>query len=853
MVDVTVGKLADTVGTSVERLLQQMADAGLPQTSPDDTVSDEEKQKLLAHLKSSQAAAAEEASTKKITLKRKTLSTLKAPSASGKKTVNVEVRKKRTYMKKADEDIQAQKELEEAQAAEQEAFEQAAEQPSSYLNDDIEMKRQAAAQARKEEEEKHRKEVEKAQQQKMTDGRRGVPDPAAAAPGPKGTLRKAAIPGVRKDDEEQDKLARKKKAGAKVPKQRGNQKKLNLNALSAVLDDDNSGRSIVKVEQARDNVRFDNRHGFQQPTEERKYTVELPASITVSELAQQMSVKAGEVIKVLMNMGTMATINEVIDQDTAQLVVEEMGHEFVLRSANEVEEQLVEEVTAADEGTLESRAPVVTVMGHVDHGKTSLLDYIRNSRVAAGEAGGITQHIGAYRVNTDHGEITFLDTPGHAAFTAMRARGAQTTDVVILVCAADDGVMPQTEEAVAHSKAAGVPMVVAVNKIDKEDADPDKVKNELSALEVIPEDWGGDVQFVPVSAHTGEGIEQLLDAVLLQSEMLELKAAPDLPASGVVIESRLDKGRGSVVTVLVQSGTLRKGEILLAGTQFGRVRAMIDDTGQEVESAGPSTPVEILGLDGVPNAGDEFLVVPDDRKAREVAEHRKQKEDEERQLRTQVRKMENLFADLEAGEKKVLPVFVKADVRGSLEAILSAMEELGNDEVEVNVVGSGVGGISESDINLCLTTGAIMLGFNVRAESSAKKLAEAEGVEVRYYSVIYNLLDEIKQALGGMLAPERIEEIVGIAEVRDVFRSPKFGQVAGCMVTEGTVFRNKPIRVLRDNVVIHEGDLDSLRRFKDDVAEVRNGTECGIGVRDYDVKVGDLIEVFDVTEVERTL
>ncbi len=864
MADVTVGKLAEMVGAPVERLLQQMEEAGLAQKSADDTVSDEEKQTLLAFLKKSHGSTSTSSETKKITLKRKTLSTLKAPSGGGKKTVNVEVRKKRTYIKKDEADIRAQKELEETKRKEQdelpevdaapiEAAEPAAPTPAGTTAvDDIELKRQAAAQARMQEEERQMQERKAIQEQKAAEeqAKREKEERDKQRADKKPMLKKAPATATKEEDE--DKLSRKKKSGTRTPKERGKSNKLDLNTISAVLDDDLSERKIVKVEQAKAEIRFDNKHTFQKPVEAKTFEVEIPETIVVSELAQRMAVKAGEVIKTLMKMGTMATINESIDQDTAQLVVEEMGHTVRLISANEVEEKLEEEVSTA-EGTLESRAPVVTVMGHVDHGKTSLLDYIRNSRVASGEAGGITQHIGAYRVNTDHGNITFLDTPGHAAFTAMRARGAQSTDVVILVVAADDGVMPQTEEAVQHSKAAGVPIVVAINKIDKEDADPDKVKNELAALEVIPEDWGGDVQFIPVSAHSGEGIEQLLDAVLLQSEMLELQAAKDLPGKGVVVESRLDKGRGTVATVLVQNGTLNKGDIMLAGNHFGRVRAMIDDAGNEVESAGPAMPVEILGLDGVPNAGDEFVVLPDERRARDVAEHRQEKERDERQQRQQSAKLENIFANMGEDEKKILPVFVKADVRGSLEAILSSLSELGNDEVEVQVVGSGIGGISESDINLSLTSNAIMIGFNVRAESSAKKTAETEGVEIRYYSVIYNLLDEVKQALGGMLAPERIEEIVGIAEVRDVFRSPKFGQVAGCMVVEGNVYRNKPIRVLRDNVVIHEGELDSLRRFKDDVAEVRNGMECGIGVKDYDVKVGDQIEVYDVKEVARSL
>jgi translation initiation factor IF-2 len=547
----------------------------------------------------------------------------------------------------------------------------------------------------------------------------------------------------------------------------------------------------------------------------------------------------------------MATINQPLDQETAQLIVEELDHKVVMVSSNAVEENLSKDLKTT--GEMISRAPVVTVMGHVDHGKTSLLDYIRKAKVASGEAGGITQHIGAYRVKTDHGEITFLDTPGHAAFTAMRARGAQCTDVIILVVAADDGVMPQTVEAVQHARASGVPIVVAVNKCDKEGADPDRVKNELAAKDVIPEEWGGDTQFINVSAHTGDGIEQLLEAISLQAELQELTAVIDSASKGVVIEARIDKGRGVVATVLVQSGTLKTGDILLAGQSYGRVRAMTNEIGQQVKEAGPSTPIEILGLDTPPNAGDEFVIVPDERRARDVAEYRSESERHDRLARQQIANLESMFVGMTAGEKKVLPVVVKTDVRGSLEAILAALAEVGNDEVQINVVSSGVGGITGNDANLAMTSGAIVIGFNVRADATARRTAEAENIEIRYYSVIYQLLDDVKSALEGMLDPERVETIVGIADVRDVFSSPKFGQIAGCMVTEGTVYRSKPIRVLRENVVIYEGELESLRRFKDDVADVRNGTECGIGVKNYDVKVGDQIEVFEVTQVKRKL
>ena len=596
-----------------------------------------------------------------------------------------------------------------------------------------------------------------------------------------------------------------------------------------------------------------NQHGFEQPTEKIIYDVNVPENITVGDLAQQMAVKAGAVIKELMSLGVMANINQMLDQDTATLVVEELGHRVVLKSAEEVEERL-EETRTNQEGTPEPRAPVVTVMGHVDHGKTSLLDYIRESRVASGEAGGITQHIGAYHVKTGKGMITFLDTPGHAAFTAMRARGAKSTDIVILVVAADDGVMPQTEEAVQHARAAGVPIVVAVNKMDKEGADPERVKTELAAKEVIPEDWGGDTQFIPVSAHTGEGIDELLESLLLQSELLELTAPADVPASGIVIESRLDKGRGAVASLLIQQGTLKQGDIVLAGLQYGRVRAMLDENGEQIQEAGPSIPVEVLGLDGTPDAGDPMVAVESEKKAREVADFRQEKMRSSKLARQQAAKLDNMFETMTAGSVETLNLIIKADVRGSFEALQGALADLGNEEVKVNIVSGGVGGISETDISLAMTSSAIIIGFNTRADSKARATAENEGVEIRYYNVIYDLIDDVRAALSGMLSPEMREEIVGIAEVRDTFRSPKFGQVAGCMVIEGTIYRSKPIRVLRDNVVIYEGELESLRRFKDDANEVRNGTECGIGVKNYtDVKVGDLIEVFDVNEIARSL
>ncbi|HHF5041102.1 translation initiation factor IF-2 [Haemophilus influenzae] len=592
---------------------------------------------------------------------------------------------------------------------------------------------------------------------------------------------------------------------------------------------------------------------FTKPAQVVKSDVVIGETITVAELANKMAVKATEIIKMMMKMGEMVTINQVIDQETAQLVAEELGHKVILRNENELEEAVLGDRDVNAEKV--TRAPVVTIMGHVDHGKTSLLDYIRKAKVAAGEAGGITQHIGAYHVEMDDGKmITFLDTPGHAAFTSMRARGAKATDIVVLVVAADDGVMPQTIEAIQHAKAAGAPLVVAVNKIDKPEANPDRVEQELLQHDVISEKFGGDVQFVPVSAKKGTGVDDLLDAILLQSEVLELTAVKDGMASGVVIESYLDKGRGPVATILVQSGTLRKGDIVLCGFEYGRARAMRDENGKEVDEAGPSIPVELLGLSGVPAAGDEATVVRDEKKAREVALYRQGKFREVKLARQQKAKLENMFSNMSEGDVAELNVIVKADVQGSVEAIVQALNELSTNEVKVKVVGSGVGGITETDATLATASNAIIVGFNVRADATARRVIEAENIDLRYYSIIYELLNEIKAAMSGMLEPEFKQEIIGLAEVRDVFRHPKFGAIAGCMVTEGVVKRNNPIRVLRDNVVIFEGELESLRRFKDDVSEVRNGMECGIGVKNYnDVKVGDQIEVFEVVEVKRSI
>ena len=865
MAQVTVEQLAETVGASVDRLLSQMKDAGLPHASADEAVSEEDKQTLLAHLKKSHGERA--GAPKKITLKRKSVSTLRAGGA-GKRTVNVEVRKKRTYVKR-EETEEAESEVDIIAEAPQDVADQvetpepipaevAGAADTASDSDDPELLRQRAASRRKAEEQARQLELEATVKARAEEAARQAEEQAGQG-AVKDTDRKPkrlhAAPSKDDATKTRDELRRRPGKGrlerGGVPGARGKQRghNLSMNDLEAVE------AGVARRRGGRRKKLSDepNQHAFEQPTEKIIYDVNVPENITVGDLAQQMAVKAGEVIKELMNLGVMANINQMLDQDTATLVVEELGHRVVLKSAEELEERL-EETLASQEGTPEPRAPVVTVMGHVDHGKTSLLDYIRESRVASGEAGGITQHIGAYHVKTDKGMITFLDTPGHAAFTAMRARGAKSTDIVILVVAADDGVMPQTEEAIQHARAAGVPIVVAVNKIDKEAADPERVKTELAAKDVIPEDWGGDTQFIPVSAHTGQGIDELLDALLLQSEVLELTAPADVPASGIVIESRLDKGRGAVASLLIQQGTLKQGDIVLAGLQYGRVRAMLDENGQPIDVAGPSIPVEVLGLDGTPDAGDPVVAVESEKKAREVADFRQEKMRSSKLARQQAAKLDNMFETMTAGSVETLNLIIKADVRGSFEALQGALADLGNEEVKVNIVSGGVGGISETDISLAMTSSAIIIGFNARADSKARAAAENEGVEIRYYNVIYDLIDDVRAALSGMLSPEMREEIVGIAEVRDTFRSPKFGLIAGCMVIEGTVYRSKPIRVLRDNLVIYEGELESLRRFKDDASEVRNGTECGIGVKNYtDVKVGDLIEVFDVNEIARSL
>jgi len=850
MADVTITELAKMVGVPEDRLLEQIKEAGLPQTKAEDTMTNEERTALLMSLKSKHGEdTSGGAIPRKITLKRKTVETLKTSDNQGRsKAVNVEVRKKRTYVKRSVEEAQLESERKEAEQRAQEEKER--------------LEKEALEKAKK-------SELEKSGDKAAKDDSAGVKDSASKVPF---SLKKDAAEDLPIDEKSEARRDHKKgatrKDSIKVNSEVLDKKKANLRRREKdeeakkfqrvrssddfILDDDQEFDDTARRRGRRKLSQGQKEHKFEMPTDFISREIEVPEAISVGDLAQRLSLKSGELIKSLMGMGVMATLNHMLDQDTSILLVEELGHKAKPVSDHALEENLVESIKY--EGEEVSRAPVVTVMGHVDHGKTSLLDYIRKSSVTEGEAGGITQHIGAYHVDTDSGMITFLDTPGHAAFSAMRSRGAQATDIVILVVAGDDGVKPQTEEAVQHSQASGVPIVVAINKMDKEGVDVDRVKNELAAKGLTPEEWGGDTQFIEVSAHTGKGIPELLEAVLLQAELLELKAIKDCPAKGVVIESRLDKGRGPVATVLVQNGTLKMSDVILAGHEVGKIRAMIDETGKQIKEAGPSIPVEILGLNGTPDAGDDFLVVQDEKKAREVAEFRMNKFRELQVAKQQAAKMEAVFATIGDEEKKLLNVVLKTDVRGSLEAISAALLGLGNEEVSVNIISSGVGGISETDVQLAQTSKATIIGFNVRADKAARALVENESLELRYYSVIYDLIDDVKAVMSGMLAPELQEEILGVAEVRDIFTSPKFGSIAGSMVIEGVVYRSKPIRVLRDDVVIYEGELESLRRFKDEASEVRNGMECGIGVKNYtDVRVGDKIEVYERKEVARTL
>lgn len=867
MADITVQHLAKVVGTTAEKLVEQLKDAGVKGKTTTSTLSEDDKVKLLTHLRESHGKSKKDiAAPKKMTLKRKTVVTeLKQSKSRGAGSVSIEVRKKKTLGRSAEEAATGLSSDEFAEAK------KAAEAHQNLVQEQGAAREKEQERANKKQEAIDKVEAEK---QAKIDEERAIIEAEEAKEAAKLAAieaEKAPKPAVVEEEVESKPVVENKVASpevmarvkadaeAKKAKEMGrkpDKKKGGSKFGGGILHVDKKARRNKKKggHKTRDiRLASDDKHGFEVPTKTIQYNVEIPESIIVSDLAQRMNVKAGEVIKTLMGLGTMATINQPLDQETAVIVVEEMGHKVVLRSDEDIQAELLADVIEQDGEEL-PRGPVVTIMGHVDHGKTSLLDYIRESRVAAGESGGITQHIGAYRVKQGDSMVTFIDTPGHAAFTAMRARGAQITDLVILVVAADDGVMPQTKEAVEHSRAAGVPMIVAVNKMDKEGAQPDRVRNELSQIEVTPEDWGGDTQFVNISALTGDGVDELLEAIALQSELLELTAAVDVAATGVVIESRLDKGRGPVATILVQKGTLNMGDYLVAGEAHGRVKAMFDEHGKAVKSATPAVPVEVLGLSSATEAGEEVYAAPSERKAREIAEFRQNKSRQARQAKQQASKLEQAFSQMEEGDSATLNVLLKTDVHGSLEALKSSLTNLSTDEVKVSIVAGGVGGINESDVNLAAASDALIVGFNTRADASARRMIENRGVSVRYYSIIYDVIDDVRDALSGLLAPDIKEQIVGIANVRDVFKSPKLGAIAGCMVTEGFVRRDLPIRVLRDNVVIYEGQLESLRRFKDDVQEVKSGMECGIGVKNYnDVQDGDQIEVFERIEVKRKL
>jgi translation initiation factor IF-2 len=861
----TVRDFAEKTGVPLDRLLMQLREAGLSTDDPDAEFSESEKTTLLEHIRQThgQREEGEVGTPSQITLKRRSHSQLKVPAGGGEKraargsraatgkTVNVEVRKKRTYVKRS---------VVEAEAAEQDA--QVLERA---LLADI----KAAEAARQEAEEKARQEAEAkaAREAEAAEASSAAEEPADEAQSSESedaaSAEATSIADLEAEQQKTDSEAARKKE-IEDEKER---KRLEAEAKREREAEERAARKAARGKgKARKKAAGGGRRGgtagaassaiqqeFEKPTAPVVRDVQVPESITVGELAQRMSVKAADLIKEMMKQGVMATINQAIDQDTAVLLVEELGHRPHIVREDDLEEEVLSQATEPT-GTEAPRPPVVTIMGHVDHGKTTLLDYIRRAKVAAGEAGGITQHIGAYKVPTDRGELTFLDTPGHEAFTAMRARGAQVTDVVILVVAADDGVMPQTEEAVKHARAAGVPIVVAVNKMDREDADPDRVKNELAAREVIPEEWGGDTQFIDCSALNGTGVETLLEAVALQAELLELKAVVDCPGAGIVVESSLDRGRGPVATVLVQNGVLRQGDTILSGTEFGRVRALLDERGERVKSAGPSTPAVVLGLSGLPEAGDEVLVVEDEKKARELADYRREKSRDKRLQAQKAAKMDELFSHIQDQDVKTVNLVVKGDVQGSVEALTQSLTNLSTDEVRITPVATGVGAINESDVNLAMASEALLIGFNVRADAKARRLAQDNDVELHYYSIIYDAIDQLRNAISGMLEPETQEQIIGTAEVRDVFRSSQLGQIAGCLVVDGVVRRSNPIRVLRDNVVVFEGELESLRRFKDDVKEVQSGTECGIGVRNYnDVRAGDQIECYERITIERSL
>jgi len=840
MADVTVAQFAEVLKVPVDKLLSQLDEAGIKVAGSDDTISEDAKLELLTHLRRShgqQAEAGGTGSPRSITLKRKSQSELRLSGAQGRsRTVNVEVRRKRTYVKRDVLEKQAQEEqeaLDSKRKEEQERIEAEQREQERQRTEKVE-------EAKRVEEEKQR-EIE-AKKVAESEAREEAEKAAKAAAEEK----------ARQDRAEAEARERRTK---EKEKKKGKGQETRYGRKELHVAGDKSGRRKRKGPMRRRPVSIssDGQHGFERPTAPVIREVEIPENIAVSELAQRMAIKGNEVVKALFNMGAMVTINQVIDQDTAVLVVEELGHTPKVVSGADEDEGLLANAEEL-KGEEVARAPVVTIMGHVDHGKTSLLDYIRRTKVADGEAGGITQHIGAYKVKTDKGELTFLDTPGHAAFTAMRARGAQATDIVVLVVAADDGVMPQTIEAIQHARAAEVPLVVAVNKIDRENADLERVRSELSQHEVISEEWGGEHLFVNVSALTGEGVDDLLDALLLQAEVMDVTAIAEGPARGIVIESSLEKGRGAVATLLVQGGKLKQGDMIIAGEEYGRSRNMFDESGAKVESAGPSTPVVVLGLSNTPTAGDDFLVVKNERRAREAAESRQAKSRESKLAQQQASKLDEMFSQMTEAEAKVVPLIIKGDVHGSVEALCDSLLKLSTDEVKVNIISSGVGGITESDAVLAAASSAVILGFNVRADSAARNAIKESGVDIRYYSIIYEAIDDVKAALSGLLSPEIRENIVGVAEVKDVFSSPKLGNIAGCMVQEGYVRRANPIRVLRDNVVIYEGELESLRRFKDDVNEVRAGTECGIGVKNYnDVKAGDQIECYERVEVARTI
>ena len=859
----TIRKLAELVNTPVEKLLEQLAEAGMPFSGPDQAVTSIEKMKLLGFLKRSHgkadSAAEEGEAPKKITLNRRKVQEITVAAGRTKSTVAVEVRQKRTYVNPSAAEVKAP-----APGSDPEREEILRKLEESRQRNLTEQQKLAEVDKRRADELAERKRIEEEEAERVRAA-------AAVAAAEASALEEGAKPKVGHHGHPKPAAPRTDdKSVHKAKPNRGSHA-----MVASVEDDDNAARFAGQLhlsasERARrtsargkpkptrrlpDQKRQGGgEHGFQRPTERIVREVAIGDAITVSDLAQKLALKGGDVVKAMFKMGVMATITQTIDHDTAVLVVEELGHTAVHADAGDAESELLAHVEEA-QGEKVPRPPVVTIMGHVDHGKTSLLDYIRRTKVATGEAGGITQHIGAYHVQTDKGVISFLDTPGHAAFSQMRARGAKLTDIVVLVVAADDGVMPQTIEAIQHAKSAGVPLIVAVNKIDKSDADPLKVKNELLAHEVVAEDFGGDTQMVELSAKTGQGVDDLLDALVLQAEVLELNAPREGRAGGVVIESSLDKGRGPVATVLVQQGTLRKGDYLVCGIQYGRVRALFDENGKQVPEATPSIPVQVLGLSGVPDAGDDFVVVEDERLAKDVAQQRDAKRRESRLVGQAGNRMEDIMAQMGAAEAQLsLPLIIKADVQGSVQALREALTALSNEQIRINVIGGGVGGITESDATLAATSKATIIGFNVRADASARRVIDNNGVDLRYFSIIYDVIDQVKQVASGILGVEIREEIIGIAEVREVFRSSKFGAVAGCMVVEGVVKRNKPIRVLRESVVVFEGELESLRRHKENVDEVRVNTECGIGVKAYnDVKPGDQIECFERIEVQRTL